>query len=242
MNTRQLPPIGGAVAPGFEPVREAFARNFSERGELGAACVAYHRGVPVVDLWGGHRDAARRELWEKDTLVLVFSVTKGLAAMAVAVALSRGLLALDAPVATYWPEFARHGKGQITVRQLLAHQAGVPTVDAPLTLARMADRAFLADAIARQAPLWEPGTRRGYHYLTIGWCEDELIRRVDPHGRGIRQYFADEVARPLGLEFYLGLPPEVPDGRIAHSARPRCCCTWARCRAAWSWPTSGRAR
>ena len=211
----RLPPIQGTVAPGLEEVREEFERNFIRRGELGAACAIYHQGVKAVDLWGGYCDPERRRPWQEDTLVLVFSVTKGLSAMAMAVAHSQGLLDYDEPVATYWPEFAQNGKAQITVRQLLAHQAGLAALDEKLTPARMADRDFLASASAKHAPVWEPGIHRGYHYLTLGRCEDELIRRVDPKHRSFGQFFQDEVARPLDLEFYMGLPPDVPAARIA---------------------------
>ena len=212
---RQLPPMGGGVAPGFEAVRAEFERNFVQRGELGAACAVYWRGARVVDLWGGYCDGERQRPWQEDTLVLVFSVTKGLAALTMLVARAQGLLDYDRPVAAYWPEFAQNGKAHITIRQLLAHQAGLSAIDERITPPRMADLDWLADAIARQAPSWEPGTRHGYHYLTIGWCQAELIRRVDPRRRSLGRFFQEEVARPLGIEFYIGLPPEVSPRRVA---------------------------
>ena len=207
--------IDGFVAPGFEPVREAFEANFRHRGEIGAACAAYQGGEPVVDLWGGHRDVARRHPWQRDTLVMVYSTSKGLAAMTLALAHSRGLLDYDATVATYWPEFAAAGKQAITVRQLLSHQAGLCALDERLNPAKIGDPAAMAEVLARQRPAWEPGTRQGYHALSLGWYESELVRRIDPGGRSLARFFADEIATPLELEFYFGLPPSVPADRVA---------------------------
>jgi CubicO group peptidase (beta-lactamase class C family) len=207
--------IGGFVEQGFEPVRAVFEANFARRRELGAACAAYHRGRPVVDLWGGYRDAGRRARWDEDTLVLVYSTSKGLAAMTLALAHSRGWLDYDATVASYWPEFAQNGKAAITVRQLLAHQAGLCAIDEPLDAAKLGDLGGLADVLARQRPAWPPGTRQGYHALTLGWYEGELIRRVDPAHRSLGRLFAEEIADPLGLEFYFGLPSSVPSDRVA---------------------------
>jgi CubicO group peptidase (beta-lactamase class C family) len=207
--------VHGDVAPGFEAVADEFRRNFSERKELGAACAVHHRGEKVVDLWGGHRDRHRTRSWLEDTLVVVYSTSKGLSAVAVALARSRGLLDYDERVATYWPEFAQNGKDEVTVRQLLAHEAGVAAVDAPLTPRTLADPDAVAAAIAPQRPNWAPGTRHGYHALSLGFYESELIRRVDPQHRTLGRFFADEIARPLGIEFYFGVPPGVPDERIA---------------------------
>jgi CubicO group peptidase (beta-lactamase class C family) len=208
-------PIGGDVAPGFEHVADEFRRNFAERRELGAACAIYHRGEKVVDLWGGHRDRAARRSWEEDTLVVLYSTSKGMAASTVAVAHARGLIDYDERVAAYWPEFAQNGKGEITVRQLLAHEAGVAAVDVPLTPRMLADPNVVAAAIAPQRPNWPPGTRHGYHALSLGFYESELIRRVDPEHRTLGRYFQDEIAAPLGIELYFGVPPSVPDERIA---------------------------
>jgi Beta-lactamase class C and other penicillin binding proteins len=207
--------IGGFVMPGFEAVRDEFAANFARGPELGAACAAYHRGVKVVDLWGGYRDSKRRGPWLEDTLVMVYSTSKGLAAMAVALARSRGWLDYGAAVAGYWPEFAQQGKGQITVRQLLSHQAGLCAIDEPLSASKLANLDAVAAAMARQRPAWEPGTRQGYHALSLGWYEGELIRRVDPQHRSLGRFFAEEIALPLGLEFYFGLPPAVGSDRVA---------------------------
>jgi CubicO group peptidase (beta-lactamase class C family) len=208
-------PIEGSVAPEFAAVRREFERNFRERGERGAACAVYHRGVRVVDLWGGYRCRVTREPWTHDTLVLVFSASKGMAAAATAVAHAQGLFDLDEPVASYWPEFARAGKQSITPRQLLAHQAGLVAVDRRLTPALIADHDRMAEILARQPAAWPPGDLHGYHTLTLGWYQNELIRRVDPQGRSLGEFFRDEIARPLGVEFYFGLPASVPDQRIA---------------------------
>ena len=172
--------VHGHVAPGFEEVRAEFERTFTERGELGAACAAYVRGEKVVDLWGGVRDARSGAPWEEDTIVLVYSTSKGLAAMTLALAHSRGLLDYDERVAAYWPEFAQAGKERVTVRQLLGHEAGLPVVDEPLNPELLQDHDRLAAAIARQRPLWEPGRRHGYHGVSLGWYEGELVRRTDP--------------------------------------------------------------
>lgn len=207
--------VEGHVEPGFEPVAEEFERNFSQRGELGAACAIYHQGKKVIDIWGGRRDPASDAPWLEDTLVCVFSVSKGMAAAAMAVAHSRGLFELDQPVAKYWPEFAENGKGDITMRQLLAHQAGLSCVDERLTPAKIADLDLLAKILARQRPAWKPGTHCGYHGLTLGWYQSELLRRVDPQHRTLGRFFADEVAKPLGIEFYFAVPPTVDAKRIA---------------------------
>ena len=213
-------PIHGQVTAGFEPVQEEFARNFAERGEIGAACTIYYRGEKVVDLWGGYRNKQTQEPWEEDTLVLVFSATKGLSALAVALAHSRGYFAYDAAVADYWPEFARHGKAHITVRQLLAHEAGLAVIEEPLTIQTLADKDALATILARQRPLWEPGKYHGYHAFSLGWYQSALIQRTDPQQRTLGQFFQDELATPLGLDFYIGLPPSMPETRIATLTEP----------------------
>ena len=163
--------------PGFEEVETEFKKNFLERGELGAACAIYHRGEKVVDLWGGYRDRKTGDLWKDETLVLVFSTTKGISALTVAVAHSRGLLDYDEKVAAYWPEFAQAGKENVTVRELLAHQAGLCAIGEPLSPEVLADLDRLAAVLARQRPAWRPGTKHGYHYLSLGSYENELIRR-----------------------------------------------------------------
>jgi CubicO group peptidase (beta-lactamase class C family) len=214
--------IGGDIDEGYGKVADAFRRNFAERGEVGAACCVYRDGRKVVDLWGGYRDGVRKLPWNEDTMVCVMSTTKGMASMALAVAHSRGLLDYDKAVADYWPEFAANGKGAVTVRQLLSHQAGLPVIDQALDLETLADREALSGIIAAQKPAWEPGTRHGYHGISLGWYEGELLRRVDPAGRSLGRFFAEEVARPLGIDFHIGLPADVDRDRLAifHSYKP----------------------
>ena len=215
-NHSAVPPhIAGFVAPGFEEVRAEFERNFAERGEIGAAVAAYWHGEKVVDLWGGRRSPYSDAPWNEDTMVVVMSTTKGLSAMTLAVANSRGWLDYDAPVATYWPEFAQNGKGKVTVRQLLNHEAGLVLLDEKLTLEKLADLKFLSRILARQKPAWPPGTRHGYHTMTLGLYMQELIRHVDPLHRSLGQFFQEEIAEPLGIEFYIGLPPGISQERIA---------------------------
>jgi hypothetical protein len=204
-------------------VRDAFAENFSRRGELGGACCVYHRGEKVVDLWGGVRDRATDEPWREDTMVIVYSSTKGLAAMTLALAHSRGWLDYDERVAAYWPEFARNGKETVTVRQLLAHQAGLFAFDEPVDRSVVADLDRLAAVLARQKPAWPPGTRQAYHAITLGYYEAELLCRIDPRRRSLGQFFQDEIAAPLGLEVYIRLPE-------SRSIRARTSCARSRAR------------
>jgi CubicO group peptidase (beta-lactamase class C family) len=213
--------VHGRVSPGYEAVADAFQRNLDSGSEVGAACAVSVGGELVVDLWGGQRDPKRGLAWEEDTLVNVFSTTKGVSSIAVAHAHSRGLFDYDAPVAQYWPEFAAEGKESVTVRQLLSHQAGLCAIDAPLTLAALADPDLVADAIGRQRPAWTPGDQHGYHGITLGWYESELLRRVDAQHRTIGRYFADEIATPLGLDFHIGLPDHIPSNRVAVLQAPQ---------------------
>lgn len=212
---RDVMQVHGVVDPGFEEVRAQFARNFSERGEIGAAVAAYWRGERVIDLWGGRRAPEGDAPWNADTMVVVMSTTKGLSAMTLAIANARGWLDYDATVATYWPEFAQNGKAAITVRQLLGHEAGLVLLDETLTIAHLRDLDYVARVLARQQPAWPPGTRHGYHTMTLGLYMQELIRRVDPAHRTLGRFFHDEIAVPLGLDFHIGLPPDVSDERIA---------------------------
>jgi CubicO group peptidase (beta-lactamase class C family) len=219
MSPRDLS-VEGHVKAGFEAVRHAFAENFTRRHELGGACCAYVRGEKVVDLWGGFRTQDPEAPWQSDTMVIVYSATKGPAAMTLALAHSRGWLDYEQPVASYWPEFAQHGKGAITVRQLLAHQAGLFALDEPVTVALVASPDRLAAVLARQKPAWSPGTRHGYHAITLGFYQGELLRRVDPQHRSLGQFFQDEIATPLGLDFYIRLPETVPNARLATIVPP----------------------
>jgi CubicO group peptidase (beta-lactamase class C family) len=207
--------VEGTEAPEFHEVRREFERNFVERGEHGAACAIYHRGQKVVDLWGGQCCALNSLPWTQHTLSLVFSVSKGMAAAAMAVAHSRGLFELDLPVAQYWPEFHQRGKRHISVRQLLAHQSGLIAIDRPLWARELADHVALAEILARQSPVWTPGMKHGYHTLTLGWYQSELIRRIDPQHRSLGAFFRDEISGPLQAEFYIGLPGHINEQRLA---------------------------
>jgi len=213
-------PVEGHVNQGFEPVREAFAENMARRGELGGACCVFRHGEKVVDLWGGIRDKATGAPWERDTMVLIYSATKGLAAMTLAIAHSRGWLDYDERVATYWPEFAQQGKERITVRQLLAHQAGLFAFDEPVDRALVADLDRLAVVLARQKPKWEPGTHQAYHAISLGFYEGELLRRIDPRHRSLGRFFQEEIAAPLGEDVYIGLPENIPNSRLATLTPP----------------------
>lgn len=212
---RQQPRVHGMVAPGFEEVRVELERNFAERGEIGAAVAAYWHGRKVVDLWGGWRTLHGNAPWDEHTMVVVMSTTKGLSAMTLAVARARGWLDYDAPVARYWPEFAQNGKESVTVRQLLGHEAGLVLLDEELTVAKMRDLDHVARMLARQRPAWTPGTRHGYHTMTLGMYMQEIIRHVDPAKRTLGRFFHEEIALPLGLEFYIGLPRDIPSERLA---------------------------
>lgn len=204
--------VGGTVAAGFEPVGEAFESNFAERGDVGAACCVYLDGRPVVDLWGGLADARTGQEWAEDTLTLVYSTTKGVTAICAHHLAERGQLDLDAPVSTYWPEFAAAGKEGATVRHLLSHRAGLPAFDTKLAVEQALAWEPAVEALAAQAPLWDPGRRHGYHAVTYGWLVGEVIRRAT--GRSVGRYLADEIAGPLGLDLWIGLP-EAEEGRVA---------------------------
>ncbi len=214
--------VHGDVEPGFGRVADVFRDQFVRGQAIGGACAVYRGDEVIVDLWGGQRDGNLGLPWERDTLVPVFSTTKGLASMAILLAHSRGHLHLDERVATYWPGFAQNGKSGITVRQLLSHQAGLAALDEPIGPELLADPDALAVVLARQAPLWEPGSRQGYHAVTFGFYVGELFRRVDPAGRTLGRAFGEDVASPLGIEFYIGLPDEIEDHRLArfHGVHP----------------------
>jgi CubicO group peptidase (beta-lactamase class C family) len=198
--------IEGTCDPRFEAVREAFAANFVEPGEIGAAVSVVIDGSRVVDLWGGLADAHTGRAWAADTPVLVYSTTKGPTAVSALRLWERGELDLDAPVAEAWPEFAAAGKQGVTTRHLLTHQAGLPVFDEPITFAECHDREVVTARLAAQTPQWEPGTAHGYHPLTYGWLVGEVVRRVSGHPVG--RVLADEVCDPLGLDFWIGLPAE----------------------------------
>lgn len=205
--------VHGEVAAGFERVADAFLENLASPDEVGAACCVYLDGAPVVDLWGGLADRAAARAWGRDTIVIVFSCTKGVTAVAANRLIAEGRLDPDAPIAEYWPEFAANGKDAIPVRWALSHRAGLAAVDAPgLTLDDVAAWTPVIDAIAAQEPNWEPGTAHGYHARSYGWIVGELIRRVTGVMPG--DYVVAEIAAPLGLDFFIGLP-ESEDHRVA---------------------------
>ncbi|MFI1393204.1 serine hydrolase domain-containing protein [Streptomyces griseoaurantiacus] len=206
--------IGGGVEEGFGPLADEFVRNFTERGEIGAAFAVYQNGRKVVDLWGGYRDRHRHAPWAEDTMVTVYSSTKGVAGLLIARARDRGQIDYDRPVADYWPEFAAHGKSGITVRQLLAHQAGLSALSRPISLAELRDPTLRDALLADATPLWAPGSRHGYHAATIGFYEDALLRRVDPRHRSLGTVLTEDV-RTQGAEFYIGVPGDVSRERIA---------------------------
>ncbi|MEU5040399.1 serine hydrolase domain-containing protein [Streptomyces griseorubiginosus] len=225
--------VNGTVAEGFEPVRDAFARNFEALGDRGAALAVYRDGRKVVDLWAGTKDVDGTEPWQPGTAQVVRSATKGVAAAVLLLLRQRGELDLDAPVAEYWPEFKARGKERVLVRHVLNHRAGLPVIDRPLTPEEALDPLRGPEAVAAQAPVWEPGTDHGYHALTYGWMLDELVRRVT--GLGAGEWIAREIAGPVGAEFWLGLPEaeeaagragrvgriEAPEPTGALRARPR---------------------
>ncbi|MEU4728206.1 serine hydrolase domain-containing protein [Streptomyces sp. NPDC023588] len=207
--------IQGVVTEGFEPVRDAFVRNFEVLGDRGAAVAVYRDGRKVVDLWGGTKDADGGEPWTEDTAQVVRSATKGVAAAVPLLLHQRGLLDLAAPVGSYWPEFTTGGKDKVLVRDLLAHRAGVPALDRGLTAAEAADGVSGARAVAAQRPFWEPGSEHGYHAQTYSWLLSELVLRAT--GRTLGSVLAEEIAEPLGLDFWIGLPQDEAHrvGRVA---------------------------
>ena len=196
--------ISGVWSPRFKRVRDEFIRNFMQRGELGASVSIIAGGRRVVDLWGGIARADTGAPWQRDTIAHVWSCTKGATALCAHILAGRGQLDLDAPVTDYWPEFGQNGKQGTTVAMLMSHQAGVPAVRDPLPFGALYDHEFMTDTLAAEAPFWEPGSRHGYHALTFGFLVGELIRRIS--GRTLGQFFRDEVATPLGLDFQMGCP------------------------------------
>jgi CubicO group peptidase (beta-lactamase class C family) len=211
MTDTTAPTTDGWTAPGWEKVRDAFDNNFATGLEVGAAFSAYHRGQKVVDLWGGVADDETGAPWVEDTLMLVFSTTKGATAVCANRLAQEGLLDTEAPVATYWPAFARNGKDEITVAHIMSHQAGLAWVDGQMTAAEALSWEPVIEALENQAPAWKPGTQHGYHATTYGWLVGEVVRRIA--GRTVGTFFADEVAGPLGLDFWIGLP-EAQEHRV----------------------------
>jgi CubicO group peptidase (beta-lactamase class C family) len=204
--------VQGSCAPGFGLVRQEFERNFAERGEAGAAVAVSVDGEQVVDLWGGIADTGSRRPWERDTIVVVWSCTKGATGLCAHLLADRGELDLDAAVGRYWPEFACNGKEAITVRMLLSHQAGLPAVRRELPPGAFYDWELMTSALAAEAPFWTPGLQHGYHGLTFGFLVGEVVRRVT--GTTLGTFFREQVAGPLGLDFHIGLP-EAGEVRVA---------------------------
>lgn len=195
--------IEGTCDERFARVKEAFAENFATRNEYGAAVAVTIGGRPIIDLWAGHADKARTRPWTRDTLVNVFSTTKGLTAICAHRLADQGKLDFDAPVVRYWPEFAQQGKEKITVRQLLNHRAGLPAIRHQLADDAAYDWNVMTAALASEEPWWEPGTKHGYHALTYGWLVGEVIRRIT--GKSVGAYFRDEIAGPLAIDCHIGL-------------------------------------
>jgi CubicO group peptidase (beta-lactamase class C family) len=209
--------IHGDCSPRFAAVREAFASNFEAGREVGASFAATLEGEPVVDLWAGHTDAGRTRPWQRDTIVNVYSTTKAMTAVSAHLLADRGLLDLDAPVARYWPEFALNGKEKLPVRYLLSHQAGLAALREPLPLEALFDWDRMVHILAGEKPWWPPGTANGYHALTYGHLVGEVVRRIG--GRSLGTFFREEVARPLGADFHIGLPA-TEDERVGDLVPP----------------------
>lgn len=207
--------VQGFCAPAFRPVFDAFVENFRTRGEIGASLALTHHGQPVLEAWGGFADALSvvpSTPWQRNTVSLVFSCTKGATALCAHLLAARGLLDLDARVSRYWPEFAANGKQDVTVRMLLDHSAGVPALRTPVAAKGWADWNYMTGLLAAEAPYWEPGSAHGYHALTYGWLVGEVVRRVSGLSPG--SFFAREIAQPLGLDFWIGLPESI-ESRVA---------------------------
>src|ERR1700688_3700767 len=205
--------IKSTCDPKFNRVKDAFAENFEKRNEVGAACAIMLDGKSVVDIWAGHADKAKTKPWTRDTLVNVYSTTKGVTAICAHRLADKGLLDIDAPVARYWPEFAQARKDRLPVRYLLSHHAGLAAFRKPLDDDALFNWSKMTTALAEQEPWWEPGTKHGYHALTFGYLVGEVIRRIS--GKSPGTYFRDELAGPLGLDFHIGLDAK-HDERVAN--------------------------
>jgi CubicO group peptidase (beta-lactamase class C family) len=205
---REIPngALEGTCDARFLPVADEFERNFRERGEIGASVCVRHEGQTVVDLWGGLARPAESVPWTRDTVSIVFSCTKGATAICAHVLASRGALDLDAPVAEYWPEFAQGGKEGATVRMMLDHSVGLPAFRTWVNAGGCYDWGYMTDLLAAEEPFWKPGTRNGYHMVNFGWTVGEIVRRVS--GRSLGTFFREEIAEPLGIDFWIGLPEE----------------------------------
>lgn len=210
--------IQGETATGFETVKEAFQQNFARRRELGAAVAVYYHGEKVVDLWAGRANKETDQPWEEDTIAPVFSVTKGLAALCMLILQSRGGFDYDAPIAEYWPEFAKNGKSAITVRELMNHRSGLAGIRSPITLDDLDAWDPIVEMMENETPVWEPGSQQGYHAVSYGLYLRELFERIA--NKSIGTFLKDEVCEPLGADVYLGLP-ESEQGRVARMYGPK---------------------
>ena len=199
--------LHGTVEPGFAKVADAFATCFSDYGDVGAAVAVFRDGHPVVDLWAGAADATGTRPWARDTVVMTFSTTKGVTAVCANLLIQRGRLDPNAPVARYWPEFAANGKHDITVAMVMSHRAGLAAVDGDISIDDVLGWHGVVNAIAAQAPQWKPGSAHGYHARTYGWITGEIVRRITGVSAGT--FFADEIAGPLGLRYWIGLPEAI---------------------------------
>lgn len=207
--------VFGYVQTGFEKVKEVFIENFNTKNEVGASFAAVVDNKTVVSLWGGYSDKNKTTAWEENTVCILFSTTKGLSSLAFLKAIDYGWIDIDAPIAQYWSEFAQNGKENITVRQLLSHQAGLCATDTFITKEILKNEKKLSQILARQKPLWTPGDYQGYHAWTIAMYQNEILYRVDPKQRHIHQFFDEEVAKPLGLDIHIGLPRYYNAAKIA---------------------------
>ena len=213
--------IDGHCAQPFAAVADAFENNFKAHGDIGASICVYQHGEKVVDLWGGYADKARSRPWEKDTLVNVWSTTKGMMALCVARLVDQGRLDIHRPVTDYWPEFAVNGKEMVTVAQLFSHQAGLCGPDMEITKDVLLDTDRLGAMLAAQAPQWPVGERSGYHALSIGPLGDLLFKHAI--GKTVGEYFRDEIGQPYGIDFHMGLPTseEHRVAEIVHDGNPQ---------------------
>lgn len=208
--------IGGYVAPGFEEVKDVFAENFSKRGEKGAALSVYVNDTLVVNLYGGYKDKKFRQIWDENTLVLLFSATKGITAMTTAIGISQGLFNLNDKIGSYWKAFSKNGKENITINQMLSHQSGIPMFHKNIRIKHINDTLYIRDVLENQRTYWEPGTRQAYQLYSGGLYLNGLFKHADPRQRSLDRFFYDEIARPLGIEFYFGLPDTINHDRLAY--------------------------
>jgi len=212
-----MTPIKGVCDDRFEGVKNAFQKNFDDGLEVGASVAVSLNGECVVDLWAGHSDAAKTAPWAEDTIVNVYSSTKTMAAMTLLLLADRNEVNLHAPAAKYWPEFAQNGKENVEVRHFLSHSAGLSGLDEQGGRDSLYDWEWMTNALARQAPWWEPGSQSGYHALTQGYLIGEIVRRVT--GQSIGAFFQQEIAEPLNADFHIGTPQSC-DPRIAEMIKP----------------------